>query len=437
MAGIFDKKYFNNEVFDSYMSKVENPKLNKFMEANIFSERNDLKTKLAEQGGGNFIVTTMVGNIGGEPDNYDGNTDIGASNLNTYKQGMVVVGRAKAWSEKDFSVDVTSKDFMDEIASQVANYWKEVDQDTIIATLTGIFGGSNAFTQNHIYDISSEATDNKVNATTLNTASQQACGDMKDKIALVIMHSAVAMTLENLNLISYVKYTDAKGIERDLGLGTWNGKLVLVDDSVGVDYQYSGAGVYTVTVDGTVAEGDKLTVLDETITLDETSGASTTAAATAMVSALGTLDDYSVSRSGAVITFTEKSGHYGAGAPTASIESTAGTVEVATTTAPTSTPKYNTYALGENAFTYADIGAEVPSEVDRDSRTKGGINYLITRSRKVFAPYGFSFKASAMTSDSPTKSELSTASSWEMVSDTAGNPIAHKLIPIVKIVSLG
>ena len=156
-----------------------------------------------------------------------------------------------------------------------------------------------------------------------------------------------------------------------------------------------------------------------------------------MVTALGTLDDYTVTRSGAVITFTEKEGSYGAGAPTASIESTAGTVTVATTTAPVSTSTYNTYVLGENAFTYADVGAKVPSELDRDTRTDGGIDYLITRQRKVFAPFGFSFKASAMATDSPTKAELESASSWEIVSDAEGNAIPHKLIPIAKIVSQG
>lgn len=92
-------------------------------------------------------------------------------------------------------------------------------------------------------------------------------------------------------------------------------------------------GVYTVTVGGTVASGDVIKVNDTTITLDSTSGASTTAAATAVKNAFASDADYTVTSSGAVVTFTEKSGHYGAGVPTASITSTAGTVAVATTTA--------------------------------------------------------------------------------------------------------
>lgn len=436
MPGIFDKKFFNNEVFGKYLDTLENPKLNKFMEAGIFATRNDLKGMLTDQTGGNYIVLPMKGRIGGDPVNYDGNTDIPASSIGTYKQGMVVIGRAKAWAEKDFSVDVTSEDFMDDIASQVGDYWAEVDQDTILSVLKGIFATSNDFATNHTYDITSETTPT-VGATTLNSAIQKASGDKKEKFKVVITHSVVSTNLENANVVEYLKYTDSKGVERELGLGTWNGRLLLVDDSVGENKTYTSGGVYTVTVGGTVAEGDKLTVLGETITLDSTSAATATAAATAMVTALGTLDDYTVSRSGAVITFTEKEGSYGAGAPTASIESTAGTVTVATTTAPVSTSTYNTYVLGENAFTYADVGAKVPSELDRDSRDDGGIDYLITRQRKVFAPFGFSFKASAMATDSPTKAELESASSWEIVSDAEGTPIPHKLIPIAKIVSQG
>lgn len=52
---------------------------------------------------------------------------------------------------------------------------------------------------------------------------------------LVICHSTVATNLENLKLLAYLKYTDAEGMERDLGMGTWNGRLVIVDDSMPVE----------------------------------------------------------------------------------------------------------------------------------------------------------------------------------------------------------
>lgn len=97
---------------------------------------------------------------------------------------------------------------------------------------------------------------------------------------------------------------------------------------------YTSAGVYTVTIDGTLAADDTITVCGIVTTLDATSSASVTAAAEAVVANLGTMAEYTVTSSAGVITFTEKEDYYGTGAPTASIVSAAGTVAVATTTAP-------------------------------------------------------------------------------------------------------
>ena len=41
------------------------------------------------------------------------------------------------------------------------------------------------------------------------------------------MHSQVATNLENLQLLEYLKYTDANGIQRDLTLATLNGRTVI------------------------------------------------------------------------------------------------------------------------------------------------------------------------------------------------------------------
>ncbi|MFR8334402.1 MAG: hypothetical protein ACLU9S_20320 [Oscillospiraceae bacterium] len=43
----------------------------------------------------------------------------------------------------------------------------------------------------------------------------------------MFMHSVVATNLENLNLLTALKYTDKDGVTRDLTLYSWNGKLVV------------------------------------------------------------------------------------------------------------------------------------------------------------------------------------------------------------------
>lgn len=235
----FNSKTFNGEVFGKYVNQIPNLKRNELVHSGALRLRPELKDMFSEQSGGFYGTVPMFATIGGDALNYDGSTDITANETSTFSQSMVVVGRAKAWVENDFSADVAGTDFMDNVAVQVAQYWDETDQKTILAILKGVFamtGDANEeFVNGHTLDISAEAGDAaKVAATTLNTAIQKACGDNKDKFSLVFMHSAVATNLENLNLIDRLKYTDENGIQRDLTLGTWCGRTVFIDDTMPV-----------------------------------------------------------------------------------------------------------------------------------------------------------------------------------------------------------
>ena len=223
MPSIFDSKYFNAEVFGKYLETIPRVKQNAFLSAGIFRNRTDLRGMLSAQTGGNYITIPMVGRIGGEPVNYDGDTDITTTGIGTYSQSMVVVGRAKGWEEKDFTFDITGHDFMKDIAAQVSEYWDDVDQFTLLQTLKGIFARSTAFQTNNTYDISSAASaaDQVVGPATLNSAIQNAAMANKNIFTLVIMHSVVATNLENLELLQYRKYTDANGFQRNLNIADW------------------------------------------------------------------------------------------------------------------------------------------------------------------------------------------------------------------------
>ena len=245
MAGVFDSKIFNPEVFGKYVESIPNTKKNALLKAGVLRERSDLAAMLPDQTGGNFITLPMTGIIGGDALNYDGSTNITATNLDTYSQSMIVVGRAKAWQERDFSFDITGQDFMAKIASQVASYWDGVDQLTLLKTLEGIFGVStNSFTTDHTLDLTGE-TVKVVDAVTLNNAVQKAAGDNKDIFRAAIMHSQVATHLENLQVLEYWKETNASGVQRPVGLASWNGRTVLIDDGVPVS-----DGTYTTYILG-------------------------------------------------------------------------------------------------------------------------------------------------------------------------------------------
>ena len=232
----FDSKSFNPEAFKYMVGRVPNLHMHEIKKSRALAGNPDIRDVFSSQNGTGYARIAMRGLLDGDAVNYDGQTDITATSTKTFEQGVVVTGRAKAWVEKDFSYDITGGvDFMQNIADQVAEYADGLDQNTILAVCEGIFsmtGTKNQeFVSKHTYDVTAKV-EGKMSATTLNSATNQACGANKKKFTLVFMHSDVATNLENLNLVSHLKYTDAEGIQRDLELYTWNGKLVVVDDDM-------------------------------------------------------------------------------------------------------------------------------------------------------------------------------------------------------------
>ena len=249
----FDSKNFNAEVFGRYVERVPNLRLTQLLNSGAIRTRQELAASMQDQVGGNYISTPLRGLIDGAPVNYDGVQDITSSGTVTYMHSRVVVGRAKSWEELDFSYDITGGvDFMENVAQQIARYWNEVDQDTIVAILKGIFsmtGTANLeFVNGHTLDIRNVQSYQLgyMDETTINSAVQQASGDNKGIYSLVICHSAVATHLENANATARVKVVE-NGIERDSGLRTISGKTLLVDDSMPVETVTVGEGAEQTT----------------------------------------------------------------------------------------------------------------------------------------------------------------------------------------------
>lgn len=389
---LFDQKNFNGEVFGAYVDRVENLNRNALLKSGAIVEHKEFAAMLPDQTGGNYITTPIKARIGGAADNYDGNTDINADSRDTYTHGRIVVGRAHGWTEKDFSTDITGEDFMP-AAEEVAEYWDDIDQATLLATLKGVFSmtgaGNTDFVNKHTYDVSDDADSNMFNETTLNNAIQQALGDNKAKFSLAVMHSTVSTHLENLKLLAYMKYNDGNGVERDLTLATLNGRTVLIDDNMPTE-----------TVDEKYVRASKTTEGGLEVV------ASSAAAGQVLQSDVsGDISDIAV-------------GDYVVLMP-------AGTY-------------YTTYVMGQGAIEYTDCGAKVPYEMHRDPKTDGGVDVLYSRQRKIFAPYGISFKAGSIIS--PTDAQLSAGSNWQLAQNNDSSKTKYfpeKAIPIARIITRG
>lgn len=400
MPNVFDAKYFNAEVFQAYLNRIENPNATQLVKSKAIRQRPDLAAAMSEQTGGNIITTPLLGLISGSTaQNYDGKTDISPNSTVTYHQTRVVVGRQAGWTEKDFAFDITGgEDFMENVAAQLSEWSYELDQDTILYIMKGVFGMTDTegakFVAAHTHDITgitnSEGKTGVFDATTMNTAMQKACGDKKSKFSLAIMHSIVATGLENLKLLTYAKYNDANGLERDVQIGTVNGRLVLIDDAMPVETGYFSA-----------AAGD--------------------------AGALKVVASNAVEGTSILLTDVTGATFYPAG--------------VAADAYVVAGERYTTYVFGDGAIELTDAGVKVPVEMDRDPKTNGGQDTLYYRQRKAWAPYGISFTKASMASASPSDEELAAGTNWELVNgqDKDGNKvyIAHKTIPICQIKSRG
>lgn len=399
----FDSKSFNPQAFKYMVGRVPNLHMHEIKKSKALAGNPDIKDTLGgSQGGTGYARIAMRGLLDGDAVNYDGQTDITATTTKTFEQGVVVVGRAKAWVEKDFSYDITGGvDFMANIASQVGEYWDGIDQDTIIAVLDGIFsmtGAMNAeFVNNHTYDVT-EQFDGKVSPTTLNSATNKACGANKKKFTLVFMHSDVATNLENLNLVAHLKYTDKEGIQRELDLYTWNGKLVVIDDDMPTTEQ---EGFYI-----------KVKSTDEGALQIVANTESPTAKQVKLENVTPVAENYKTPAVGDYVVYVDDF------------------------------TEYTTYVLGNGSISYEDLGVKVPYEMNRNPAKNGGEDTLYSRQRKVFAPFGISYEKKSQATLSPTDAELRKGENWSLVhsgESVAANRsfINHKAIPIARIKSRG
>jgi hypothetical protein len=271
----FDSKSFNPEAFGLYVKQIPNVTKTELAKSGAVGSNENARNALSTQTGSLYSRIPYFGRISGDTSqNNDGGTDIESTNTTTYEQGFITASRMDSWTERSFSTNITAGvNFMDNVAAQISEYKWEVKQAILLAILKGIYAmkttgttvpakAAKEFIDKHTYDITSE-DDGMVGAATLNKAIQRACGDNKNIFKLVIMHSEVATNLENIRLLKYMTYTDKDGIQRDLSLATWNGRLVLIDDGMPTEDVAASGDVPAYTAYTIYILGDGAIVLDE------------------------------------------------------------------------------------------------------------------------------------------------------------------------------
>lgn len=232
---VFDSKVFNPQAFGKYIQSLPKERENALLKANIFESDSEIRDMFANQSTTAYGLIPVTGNFEGTSQNYDGETDLEGQGLDTYYYGVHSYGRAIVGTEKDFTKDlIPGLNPLDQIANKFADRWDDINEDTIISILNGIFAstkdGAKEFAEAHTFEV-----DGTITETSIYDATQKACGDKNKKFRLAIMHSAVATELAKKQLLQYIKYTDERGIQMNTNIAQWGDKTVFIDDAYTID----------------------------------------------------------------------------------------------------------------------------------------------------------------------------------------------------------
>ena len=239
MAGTYLNYPFDAEIFTQMWNEEPDPVKTALLNSGVLAQDALIASQI--QGDGNYYTIPFYNVLGGDPVNYDGQTDITSEETTADTQSGIVYGRAKGFTARDFVAELSGSNPMGHIASTIGKYWAKQRQQKLLQVLSAVFGitggtaGSNQklWADNHTADLgSTTATPYTIGKTDLNDLATQACGDNKSIFSMAIMHSNVAKTLENIQVLEYWKQTDANGLQRPVGLASANGYTVIIDDGV-------------------------------------------------------------------------------------------------------------------------------------------------------------------------------------------------------------
>jgi hypothetical protein len=229
------------EVFNPYVIE-RTAALSALVQSGIVVPNSELD-KLA-RAGGKTINMPYWNDLTGDDEVLSDSGALTPEKITAAQDVAVLLERGKAWSTNDLAKALSGDDPMAAIANSVAAYWNRMEQKTLINVLTGAMGSTDM--SGNVLDISTEsqAADQLINGDAFLDATQK-LGDAKDLLVAVAMHSATETYLAKLNLIEYVKESDANP-----RVPYYMNKRVIVDDGMPV-----ASGVYTTYLFGRGAVG--------------------------------------------------------------------------------------------------------------------------------------------------------------------------------------
>lgn len=219
------------EIYEQYM--LENsPKLSRLITSGIARTSEEMMT--LANGAGVTINVPFLKPIGGASQIIDDTNALTTNKMTAKKQVGVRLVRGNAWEFTDIATILSGADPIGALYEQLAKYWADEEQNTMVRILSALFNPSGCLYSTHTLDISRNQGNLSLISAEKTLEAKQLLGDNAFKIKTVAMHSAVYTYLQQQNLIEFIP--DSRG---EIAFTRYLGYNVIVDDGMP-----EGEGVY-------------------------------------------------------------------------------------------------------------------------------------------------------------------------------------------------
>ena len=137
---VFQQKHYNAEAWGKYKDYLLQLKPNALLTSGAVGGNAEVAKAMSSQTGTLSAILPYYsdGTEDTTVQNYDGATDIVPVTPTTYSQTFGGFGRAKAWTETDFSNELTTANSVNAIYARLAN-WVDyaIEQPAVLAILPG------------------------------------------------------------------------------------------------------------------------------------------------------------------------------------------------------------------------------------------------------------------------------------------------------------
>jgi len=222
------------EVFNQYMQQYSTEN-SAFIQSGVAVADERVSKNITA--GGTLVNMPFWNDLNGDDEVLDdGSTALETAKITSGADIAAVLYRGKGWSVNELAAVVSGDDPMRALLDRIGAFWLRQEQKVLTNVLNGLFASSGALANTHLLDISGEAGAEGIITASSVLDAKQKLGDAANKLAVIVMHSAVFTKLQKDNFIEYIQPTQAQ-----VNIPTYLGYRVVVDDALAADEN----GVYT------------------------------------------------------------------------------------------------------------------------------------------------------------------------------------------------